>query len=121
MARIDKWKNGFRAKLAADRPGSVTPVGVGLDVAGNVVEGSGTTGIVGILCDPVTRVAGEVVDVLVDGELVEAAGLAAGTPYWADPVTGALEAAAATDYYIAHTVEAWRLVVRVVPGLVKPV
>lgn len=113
MARIDKWKNGFRAKLAADRPGSVTPIGVGLDANGLVVAGAGQTGVIGVLCDPVTRVAGETVDVMIQGELVEAVGLDAGTTYWADPVTGALEALAATDVQLGSTVEATRLIVNV--------
>lgn len=119
MARIDKYNpvaGGFRAPLAAARTGAATPVGVGLDVNGRVVEGAGQTGIVGLLCKPDDAVAGEVVDIMTNGEIVEFAGVA-GTTYYINTVTGALETGApvagTNKPKAGHTVEATRLVVRV--------
>jgi hypothetical protein len=125
MARIDKTESAigvFRAPLAADYAGSETPVAVGLDVNGRVVVGEGTTGIVGVLCRPAPNPqvpsfrfkAGEPVDVLTSGELVEFAGVA-GTKYTANTTTGVISSAAAsaTQVPVGWTVEATRLVVRI--------
>lgn len=117
MARIDKYDpvgGGFRASLAADRAGSALPVGVGLDVNGRIVAGIGQTGIIGVVCKPDAAVAGEVIDVMKDGELVEFAGVA-GTVYTANTVTGVISSAAAsaTQIVVGHTVEATRLIVGV--------
>lgn len=115
MARIDKYDpvgGGFRAPLAADRTGAAAPVGVGLDVNGRVVAGAGQTGIVGVLCKPDDAKAGDIVDVMKDGELVEFAGVA-GTAYTANTTTGVISSAAgsATQIHVGHTVEATRLIV----------
>lgn len=120
MARIDKYDpvgGGFRAPLAADRVGAAAPIGVGLDVNGRVVAGVGQTGIIGVLCKPDDAIAGEIMDVMKDGELVEFAG-AAGTVYTANTVTGVISnaAASATQVYVGHTVEATRLIVGVGRG-----
>ena len=117
MARIDKYSGvgcGFRAPLAADRSGSALPVGVGLDVNGRVVAGAGQTGIIGVLCKPDNAKAGDIVDIMKDGELVEFAG-AAGTVYTANTTTGVIDdtAASATQIVVGHTVEATRLIVGV--------
>lgn len=114
MARIDKYDpkaGGFRATLLAAWAGSATPVAVSLDSSGRVVVGAaGQTGMVGILCKPDAAAAGAVVDIMTDGELVEA-GLAAGTVYYANITTGAL-GTGVTRFRVGHTVEASRLVVR---------
>lgn len=126
MARIDKYdpkSGGFRAALAADRaatPGAIGdadgPIGVGLDANGRVVAGAGNTGVVGVLVLTQNKVAGDIVDIMTDGELVEAGGTA-GTTYYADGGTGALgtaaPAAGANGTRVGRTVEAGRLVVRV--------
>lgn len=119
MARIDKYDpvdGGFRAPLAADRAGAAAPVGVGLDVNGRVVAGAGQTGIVGILCKPDAAKAGDIVDIMTHGELVEFAG-AAGTTYYIDTATGAIDAVApavgVNKVRAGHTVEATRLIVRI--------
>lgn len=112
MARIDKYDpvdGGFRAPLAADYAGSDVPVGIGLDLNGRVVVGGGNTGVVAVLCKPDPAKAGEIVDCMTDGELVEFAGVA-GTVYGSS-VTGAITAGGATR--VGHTVEATRLIVRV--------
>lgn len=114
MARIDKLDpvdGTFRAPLAANRTGSALPVGVGLDASGRVVAGGGNSGVIGVLCDPNTRVAGDVVDVLKDCELVEFAGVA-GTKYYANDTTGVISSTGgAGTTYVGHSVEATRLIV----------
>lgn len=134
MARIDKYdpiSGGFRAPLAADTPatsktGNFNPIGVGLDVNGRVVPGAGNSGLKGVLVTTKNLKAGDVVDVMTDGEIVEFAGVS-GTSYWADGVTGVIAAGVAGgaapaagagtgagSIRIGATVEATRLVVRVV-------
>jgi len=119
VARIDKYHpvaGGFRAPLAADYAGSATPVGVGLDVNGRVTIGVSVTavGIIGVLCKPDAIKAGQIVDIMTAGELVEFAGTA-GTAYTANTTNGVISnaAASATQIRVGQTVEATRLVVRV--------
>lgn len=128
MARIDKYDpkaGGFRAALFANRAATAGafgdangPIGVGLDNQGRVVAGAGTTGIVGVLVLAKAAKAGDIVDVMTDGEIVEWGG-AAGTVYTALTTTGVIGTAAidATHTRIGHTVEAARLVCRVIAGV----
>lgn len=108
----------------------VGPVGVSLDANGRVVVGGGgQTGIVGVLVKnmpagsvagsaqlaavmaaPMGAMAGDIVDVMTKGEIVDIA-LAAGTDYYADATTGALTTTAEGNFYVGHTVEATRLIV----------
>ena len=115
MARIDKYHpvaSGFRAPLAADWAGSATPVGVGLDSNGRVTVGVSVAavGIIGVLCKPGAAKAGDIVDVMRSGEIVEFAG-AAGTAYTANTTTGVISnaAASATQIRVGFTIEATRL------------
>lgn len=119
MGRIDKYdpiSGGFRAPLAANHaatePGN--PIAVGLDVNGRVVDGAGNTGILGLLALTQAKNAGDPVDVMTDGEMVEMEGLTAGTVITALDATGVLAVTAlgAGRTRIGHTVEATRLVVR---------
>lgn len=123
-SRYDKYdpiSGGFRAALAAAwvEADLAKPFAVGLDTDGLVVKGAGNSGVRGVLVLAKALPAGAIVDVMTDGEIVGATlsdgttGLTAGTVYYADPTTGALEASAATDMFIGFTVEATRLVVRV--------
>lgn len=117
MARIDKYNpvgGGFRAPLNANYTGAAAPIAVGINSTGKVVVGAGQTGIAGVVCIPVSKNAGDIVDCMKHGEIVEA-GLAAGTAYTANTTTGVISSAAAsaTQIYIGHTVEADRLVVNV--------
>lgn len=127
MARIDKYNpvgGGFRAPLNAAYTASDTPIGVGINSSGKVVAGAGQTGIIGVLLVPtggaggiasyVDKAAGDIVDVMTDGEIVEFSG-AAGTAYTANTTTGAITSAAtsATQIYVGYTVEATRLIVHV--------
>jgi hypothetical protein len=142
MPRIDKYDpmvGGFRAPLLANygytsnAPDySHADLGkikaVSLDANGRVVIGTplnaGTAigGLVGIICLQEPTKVGEIVDVMTAGEIVEftaANGTAAtaGTVYTsnADGTYGTTAPGAANGR-IGHTVEATRLIVRVVPG-----
>lgn len=116
MARIDKTDSAigvFRAPLNAAYTGAAAAIGVGLNSSGRVVVGAGQTGIVGIIVSPYDKAAGDVIDVLTAGELVEFGGAAA-TVYTANTTTGVISsgAASATQTPIGFTVEADRLIVR---------
>lgn len=118
--RIDKYDpldGGFRAPLAADLAATDAgnALGVGLDANGRVVPGIGNVGIKGVLATTRAMKAGDIVDVMTDGEMVEAVGLTPGTNITVLTTTGVMgtTAADATHIYVGHTVEATRLVVRV--------
>lgn len=138
--RYDKYdpiSGGFRAKLNADltfdAAGSVGPIVVSLNASGRVVVGTaGQSGFVGVLVKavpmtpslgniagtvnaavPIGGKAGDVVDIMTQGEIVDVAGLAAGTAYYAK-ADGTLSTLSADGPYVGHTVEATRLVVRAV-------
>lgn len=114
MARIDKYDpvdGGFRAPLNAAYTGAPAPVGVGLNSSGRVVAGAGVTGVVGVVCSPRDHVAGDPIDIMTDGELVEFAG-AVGTVYFANGSTGVISDTP-SDFPIGFTSEATRLIVRV--------
>jgi hypothetical protein len=110
--RFDQYKVGFRAPLAADYTGAVAALGVGLNASGQVVPGAGATGVIGVICLPKNRKAGDVIDVMEFGEILEA-GLASGTVYTANTTTGVISnaAASATQTPIGFTSEASRLIV----------
>lgn len=121
MARYDKYDpydGGFRAPLAADTPKNSggNPIGVGINAQGRVVAGAGTSGVTGLMVLTRDMKAGEVVDVMTDGEIVEFTG-AAGSAYYANTTTGVLSTTApgagVNGVRVGHTVEATRLVVRV--------
>ncbi len=116
MARIDKYdpvSGGFRARLNANYTGAAAPLAVGLNSSGRIVAGAGQTGIVGVVCSPRDHAAGDPLDVMTSGELVEFSGAAA-TVYTANTTTGVISnaAASATQVPIGFTVEATRLIVR---------
>lgn len=96
MARYDKYDSqvsGARAQIAADMV-DVTKLnrawGVGLDVNGRLVFGAGASGVVGILVLTRHVYAGDIVDYMDLGEVVEF-----------DPTTAGTKAPAATVYYAA--------------------
>ena len=118
MPRYDKYDpydGGFRAPLNAAVSAANKNVlyAVSLNSAGRVVVGTtgGQTGIVGVMVSHRPLAVGQIVDVMTDGEIVDVAGLTAGTKYGV-AAGGAIGTAAGT-YRIGHTVEATRLVVRV--------
>lgn len=125
MARIDKYQpetGGFRARLAADwleaDIGAI--IAVSLDTNGRVVKGAGTQGIVGIcVLQNFSRTkAGDQVDVMTSGELVEVTGLtgqAAGKKMYMaanGTISATVPGAGVNGYKLGQIVEADRLVVR---------
>jgi len=129
MPRYDKYEpyaGGFRGTLAAaiDAEDSFTAFGVGLDNDGHVVLGAGTTGILGVLVAHGAKRAGDVVDVMTAGEIVEFTadgtpdGTAAspGTVYYADPSDGDISSTN-TGKAVGFYTDDGRLVVRVAVGV----
>lgn len=148
MARYDKYdpiSGGFRAKLAADLTmdanGEFGPAGVSLNTTGRVVVGTGgQSGLVGVLVKnaarqgtgrwsntlhgipnpaaPIGAMAGDVVDIMTNGEIVDLdpddfpAGSAV---YTAADGTLSTTGGAGTSQ-VGWTVEAGRMVVRVPAG-----
>lgn len=136
----DKYEpiaGGFRAPLNADltvsASGSFGPKVMSLNGSGRLVVGTGgQSGFVGVVVKnvpltpnlgsiagqtniavPVGGRAGDIVDVMTAGEIVGVAGLAAGTKYYAKS-DGTLSATATDGALVGWTVEATRLIVRVV-------
>lgn len=123
MARIDKYDphvGGFRARLAANwLTGDVGAIiGVSLDANGRVVKGAGTQGIVGVCVLQKAYQAGDQVDVMTDGELVEVTGLTGQGPgkkmYMtaAGAISATAPGAGVNGYKLGQIVESDRLVVR---------
>lgn len=122
MARYDKYdpfSGGFRALLAEDFPKEDLNkvIGMGLDADGHLVKGKGQSGIRGVMILTKVRKAGDVVDVMTHGEIVdlnegdEDLTPVPGTNYYAADADGAVSATASTNL-VGATVEAQRLVVR---------
>jgi hypothetical protein len=118
MARYDKYDGvagGFRVESATvqDPANFDRPIGLGIDANGlghtKSAEQSRFKGVT--IVDRTKRREGDVLDVMTNGEIVDCVGLDAGTTYYLDPATGEL-ATAESAYYVGHTVEDWRLVVR---------
>lgn len=117
MARYDKVEprgGSFRAALdvAWDASNIGVVTAVGLNANGHVVKGAGNTGIRGVLVVNEAKAAGDIVDVMTAGEIVEADGLTAGTAYFGVAASGVVNTTN-TGTALGFTVEASRLVVRV--------
>lgn len=137
--RYDKYdpiSGGFRAKLNADltfdSEGSSGVKGISLNTSGLVVIGTGgNTALAAVMLKnvplypnlgsvpgavnpavPVGGKAGQVVDCMTDGEIVDVPGLTAGGRVFTTPA-GALSMTATSNFQVGITVEATRLVVRV--------
>ena len=123
MSRYDKYdpkSGGFRAPvgaavLAADLG---KPFGVGLNSSGQVVKGSGVTGVIGLMINTKVKAVGEIVDVMTSGEVVEATlsdgttPIAAGVAVYAIGASGLLAVASTGNMRLGFTVEGSRLIVR---------
>lgn len=116
--KYDPVSGGFRAPLAAaiaDVDPNVVRA-VSLDANGRVVVGTaGNSGGVGVHVAHKAMAAGDITDVMTAGEIVDVAGLTAGTTYYAaaDGTLSAVALAAGVNgWKVGHTVEATRLVVR---------
>lgn len=136
MSRIDKYgpkTGGFRAPLnaawnATSGPGGVSDLDrvivVALNGSGRLIKATTAASAVGVVCLNGAKNAGDVVDVMTSGEIVElgtadiqgATAPTAGTKYYFDATASRLAAsapAAGTNaFYVGTTVEAGRLVVR---------
>lgn len=121
MARYDKYDpndGGFRAELNADwlEADLSKVVPVSLNTTGKLVKGTaGQSGFVGVVCLTKQRFAGQVVDVMTDGEIVELTGLVAGQNYFAAADGDSIIPGSGTITglrKIGWTVEATRMVVR---------
>jgi hypothetical protein len=142
MSRYDKYNpisGGYRAGLNAawtltSGPSSATDLfrvtGVQLNASGRLIRATNVLACCGIVIAHGAKAAGEIVDVMTSGEVVElgvddiqgATAPTAGTVYYLDLTAGRLTATAPTPagtnfVRIGQTVEATRLVVRV--GLVQ--
>jgi hypothetical protein len=120
-----------------DANGEMGPVGVSLNTSGRAIVGTtGQSGCCGVLVKNVPRTpyrlggygsgagavnpavpiggkAGDIVDIMTMGEIVDVVGLAAGTKYFATAgAAGTLTATVGTNVPVGWTVEATRLVVR---------
>lgn len=133
--KYDPISGGFRAKLAADltfdAEGSSGVKGVSLDTNGRVVIGTGgQSGLVGVMVKnvplypnlgsvaggvnaaiPVGGKAGQTVDIMTSGEIMDVPGLTAGNEVYVTPA-GALTTVATANFRVGFTVEANRLIVR---------
>lgn len=86
-------------------------IGVGINGTGKAVKGAGQTGVIGVAVPGRTVYrAGQIMDIMQKGDIVDVAGLAAGTKYYADATTGVLSTTN-TGTYVGYTVEADRLIV----------
>jgi hypothetical protein len=124
---------GFRAPLnaawnATSGPSGVTDLNrvivVALNGSGRLIKATTAVSAVGVVCLSSAKNAGDVVDVMTYGEIVEldtadiqgAAAPTAGTKYYFDATASRLAttapAATAIGFYVGTTVEAGRLVVR---------
>lgn len=119
MARIDKTESAIgvvRATLAADIDLETYPLdtiaGASINASGLAVVGAaGQTGFVGIVIpNKWLSKAGSPADIFKHGDVVDIAGLAAGTHYWLDAAGKLTAVSAAGLTYAGYTVEADRLV-----------
>lgn len=122
MSRFDKYEprvGGFRAKLnAAIVSTDVGKIqGVSINGTGRVVVGGAAeTAITGVICPVRPMDAGEVIDVMTSGEIVDAT-MTAGTAFAAGALvyahlSGAVDSTATAGKAIAKMVEATRMIVR---------
>jgi len=122
VARYDKYEpyaGGFRAPLAVAviKANGEEPYAVGLNASGQVVLGAGNTGVIGLLITHGAKIAGDIVDVMTHGDVVEFAETGGATPtagtVYGGAATGGEVSATGAGKYIGSTVEADRLVVRI--------
>lgn len=112
MARVDKTESAVgvvRAPLAGAWTGSATPKGFGIDANGRAVPGEGQSGVLGVVCQPKSKNAGDIIDIIKLGDLLEFAGVA-GTKYYAAAADGVISTTN-TGKFVGVTVEATRLVI----------
>lgn len=118
------------ANLTFDGNGEFGPKAVSIDANGRVVIGTGgTSGYAGVLIKNVPMVpagrysagavinnwmggrAGDIMDIMTQGQILGVPGLAAGVAVYAEP-DGDLTTTSAGNTYVGYTVEAGRLIVK---------
>jgi len=117
--KYDPYDGGFRARLnAALTSSNVGKIyAVSINSSGRVViGGTGLVDIRGLICPTEAMAAGAAIDVMTDGEIVEAtttAGVAltAGLQYC--HIDGTVDSVSASGKAIGFTVELTRIIVRV--------
>lgn len=130
MSRFDKYdpvSGGFRAPLAA---GVLTAdkdkiQAVSINTSGQVViGGAAETAIMGVICPGKVMAAGDIVDVMTSGEIVEAT-MTGGTAFTAGALVyghgttggvGVVDATATAGKIVGKMIELNRMVVRVTPA-----
>lgn len=136
MSRYDKYNpvsGGFRAPLyaamtATSGPGGVTDLNrihvVAINSSGRVIKATSVATASGIMIITSAKAAGDIVDVMTHGEIVEMDGAdiqggtaeAAGDKLYLDTTASRLAntapAAGAVGFYVGQLIEADRLVVR---------
>jgi hypothetical protein len=118
MARYDKYVpdlSGTRAPLNADwldaDLGKIVPVS--LNTTGKVIKGTGgQSSFVGVVCLTAKRYAGDIVDIMQYGDIVEVTGTVAGQRYYAVADGSGIATTVLLNHFVGFTVEADRLVVR---------
>ena len=122
MSRFDKYdpvSGGFRAPLAALI--AVTDkdkvFAVALDNTGKVVRTGITTAIIGVICPTKAMAAGDVIDVMTSGEIVEATftvgtAFTAGAPVYGH-ADGTVNATVTASKLLGNMVELDRMIIRV--------
>lgn len=116
MPRYDKYDpydGGYRAPTAAAvvMADKNKLTGAAQDNAGRVIRtGEGNSGFTGVVIAHDAKKVGDILDVMTHGEIVECEGLAPGTAYFVQ-ADGSI-AGTKSEWYVGHTVEATRLVVR---------
>lgn len=119
MARYDKYEpfgGGFRAPIDINwtKEDLNKAFAVGLNASGRVVKGEGQTGVLGVLVLTSVKNAGDIVDVMTSGEIVEMTDVTAGTVLYG--ATDGTISATTGGTRLGHTVEATRMIVRAVPA-----
>jgi hypothetical protein len=118
------------ANLTLNADGTFGPVAVSLDTNGKCVVGTaGQSGFVGVLIKNVPVIpagrftaaqtinnwmgarAGDIVDIMIQGQIALSTALSAGSQIYAVPATGVLNTTASGNVRVGFTVEADRLVV----------
>lgn len=121
----------LEADLVFDANGEFGPVGVSINANGRLIVGSaGTSGIIGVLVKNIAQLpagmfgtvtpvqgwmgglAGDIMDVMIQGEILDVPGLTAGIAVYVT-AAGALTAVKLGNFYVGFTVEADRLFVNV--------
>lgn len=130
MSRFDKYdpvSGGFRAPLAAGIiQADVNKIqGVSINGSGQVViGGAAETAIMGVICPHKLFAAGDIIDVMTSGEIVEAtttagAAFTAGAIVYGHGTTGGVgvvDAVATAGKVLGKMIELNRMIVRIVPA-----